>query len=375
MAKKNGNNTPKDEGAELLEEIKSSMKNTVDEEDAGEKPATINIADALSEIMQEANGAGISQEGDIGDTDVEIQVTENTVEQESVNEISKLTAEDIYEGPIVEEGDDQVGIGFGQQIQQTEDIVEKEEMSAQEIVTCDIQADVPKETVNEIAKTVEAAQANPEFNKYMIKPNNNKEEMNGMVPMKKVSIKGYIAMLDLVKMIIENNQSDNVVFESRPLSDLIRASAKGDNTMESYLYSHIYMSGADGKLIMPFALQLELNAAEYGMASQVSNGAIESVVLDTQLNEKLLNKRYGDYIMRDAANDIITLAEPKGDKVYVTLSFENVLNKIVLFNAEKEGLNVNNVRYVTNIQQNASNALASKIVFEIFEEEASSLFR
>ena len=358
MAKKN-NRSNAGEGAEILEELDKVIKEEVNVEKEGVTVTEDSIENALESILA-GNVAEDTKASEVKDVIEEVVTSPDgiLVEDEDEEECT---------GAVMESDDEIIGTSFGAGLE-----------TADDIVTCTIDADkeVTIEEMAEVTAIVETAKNSPEFKDVILKENttNIKGEMT-MVPMKKVSIKGYVSILEVVKMIIGTRATDNVVFESRPLTDLIRASSKGDAAMEAYLFSHVYMSGADGKLIMPFALQLELNASEYGMAPKAIGGAIESVVLDTQLNEKLLEKRYGDYIMRDAQNDIITLAEPKGDKIYVVLSFENVLNAVVLFNAEKEGLDVNNIRYVTNIQQNASNVSSSKIVFEIFEEEATNLFR
>ena len=358
MAKKN-NRSNAGEGAEILEELDKVIKEEVHLEKEGVTVTEDSIENALESILA-GNVAEDTKASEVNDVIEEVATSPDVILVEDEDE-EECT------GAVMESDDEIIGTSFGAGLE-----------TADDIVTCTIDADkeVTIEEMAEVTAIVETAKNSPEFKDVILKENttNIKGEMT-MVPMKKVSIKGYVSILEVVKMIIGTRATDNVVFESRPLTDLIRASSKGDAAMEAYLFSHVYMSGADGKLIMPFALQLELNASEYGMAPKAIGGAIESVVLDTQLNEKLLEKRYGDYIMRDAQNDIITLAEPKGDKIYVVLSFENVLNAVVLFNAEKEGLDVNNIRYVTNIQQNASNVSSSKIVFEIFEEEATNLFR
>ena len=364
MAKKN-NRSNAGEGAEILEELDKVIKEEeVNVEKEGVTVTEDSIENALESILA-GNVAEDTKASEVKDVIEEVATSPDgilvEVKEDEDDEEEECT------GAVMESDDEIIGTSFGAGLE-----------TADDIVTCTIDADkeVTIEEMAEVTAIVETAKNSPEFKDVILKENttNIKGEMT-MVPMKKVSIKGYVSILEVVKMIIGTRATDNVVFESRPLTDLIRASSKGDAAMEAYLFSHVYMAGADGKLIMPFALQLELNASEYGMAPKAIGGAIESVVLDTQLNEKLLEKRYGDYIMRDAQNDIITLAEPKGDKIYVVLSFENVLNAVVLFNAEKEGLDVNNIRYVTNIQQNASNVSSSKIVFEIFEEEATNLFR
>lgn len=359
MAKKNRSNAG--EGAAILEELDKVIKEEANVEKEGATVTEDSIENALESILA-GNVAEDAKVSEVNDAIEEVEAPDSIpVEVKEDEDEEECTA-------MVECDGEVIGTSFGAGLETAEDIV-----------TCNIDAnkEVTIEEMAEVTAIVETAKNSPEFKDVILKEENTtntKGEMR-MVPMKKVSIKGYVSILEVVKMIIGTRATDNVVFESRPLTDLIRASSKGDAAMESYLFSHVYMSGADGKLIMPFALQLELNASEYGMAPKAIGGAIESVVLDTQLNEKLLEKRYGDYIMRDAQNDIITLAEPKGDKIYVVLSFENVLNAVVLFNAEKEGLDINNIRYVTNIQQNASNISSSKIVFEIFEEEATNLFR
>lgn len=361
MAKKN-NRSNAGEGAEILEELDKVIKEEVNVEKEGVTVTEDSIENALESILA-GNVADDTNVSEVKDVIGEVETPDGILVEVKEDEDD----EEECTGAVMESDDEIIGTSFGAGLE-----------TADDIVTCTIDADkeVTIEEMAEVTAIVETAKNSPEFKDVILKENttNIKGEMT-MVPMKKVSIKGYVSILEVVKMIIGTRATDNVVFESRPLTDLIRASSKGDAAMEAYLFSHVYMSGADGKLIMPFALQLELNASEYGMAPKAIGGAIESVVLDTQLNEKLLENRYGDYIMRDAQNDIITLAEPKGDKIYVVLSFENVLNAVVLFNAEKEGLDVNNIRYVTNIQQNASNVSSSKIVFEIFEEEATNLFR